>query len=99
MTDVIKINIDYPDLSSRKTAALQRTELLNAIQRGPVVLDLAAVESISDSYADELFGVIAAVHGLDWLSQHVKIAGAKEPVLRAIAVAVKRRISEPQVAA
>ena len=98
MNNAIRITIDCPDLSSRRAAAIQRAELLDAVQEGLVLLDLTAVESISDSYADELFGVIAAVNGLDWLGKHVKIAGAKEPILRDIAVAVKRRIAEPQAA-
>lgn len=98
MNKTIQIVIESHDLSSRKTAADKRDEVLRLVEQGVVVLDLSAVESISDSYADELFGVLAAVYGLNWFSSHLRIVGAKEPILKDIAVAVKRRLAEPQAA-
>jgi hypothetical protein len=58
------------------------------------VIDLSDIESVSYSYSDELFGVIAATQGFDWLVEHVKIINAKEHVLRVIAEVISRRLKE-----
>jgi hypothetical protein len=49
---------------------------------------------ISKPIADELFGVLAAVRGWDWLSKAVRLEGANEHVLRVIAEVINRRLKE-----
>lgn len=94
MTDTI-ITLPGTDLASRQTAATVRYNVANAVSSGNmVVVDLSAVESLSYSYADELFGVIAATQGFDWLVEKVKIVNAKEHVLRVIAEVINRRLKE-----
>lgn len=88
------ITLAGPDLSSRRTAAVAREDVLSHIAaEGKVVVDLTSVLSISESYADELFGVIASVYGLSWLHQHVTVRVSQEHVLRSIAVALKHRLA------
>ena len=94
MTDTI-IKLPGTDLASRHTAATVRYNVASAVSAGNrVIVDLSEIESLSYSYADELFGVIAATRGFDWLVEKVKIANAKEHVLRVIAEVVSRRLKE-----
>ena len=83
------------DLASRQSAATVRYNVVCAVSSGnKVIVDLSAVESLSYSYADELFGVLAAIQGFDWLIGNVKIVNVKEHVLRVIAEVINRRLKE-----
>lgn len=94
MNDTI-IKLPGTDLASRQTAATVRYNVASAVSSGnKVVIDLSEIESLSYSYADELFGVIAATQGFDWLVDHVRIVHAKEHVLRVIAEVISRRLKE-----
>lgn len=94
MSDII-IALPGTDLASRTSAATVRYNVVSAISSGnKVVVDLAAVESLSYSYADELFGVLAALQGFDWLVEKTRIVNAKEHVLRVIAEVISRRLKE-----
>jgi hypothetical protein len=89
------IKLPGTDLASRQTAAAVRYNVASAVSSGnKVVVDLSDIESVSYSYADELFGVIAATQGFDWLVENVKIVNAKEHVLRIIAEVISRRLKE-----
>lgn len=79
------------DLASRRSAALLRASLEDVLASGcaPTV-DLSHVKTISESYADELFGILALEHGL----ASVSINGAESAVLREIAVAIRRRVGD-----
>lgn len=94
MTDTT-IKLPGTDLASRHTAATVRYTVAGAVSAGNrVVIDLSEIESLSYSYADELFGVIAATQGFDWLVEKVRIVNAKEHVLRVIAEVISRRLKE-----
>lgn len=91
----ITITLPGTDLASRRTAAIVRYNVVSAVSSGNVVsVDLSGIESLSYSYADELFGVLAALQGWDWLIEKIRIVGAKEHVLRVIAEVVNRRLKE-----
>jgi hypothetical protein len=91
--NILKLN--GPDLASRKTAAIERHKLLGHIANGSkAVVDLSGVVSLSYSYADELFGVLAATKGFDWFTKNVILLGANEHVLRVVAEVVNRRLKE-----
>jgi hypothetical protein len=48
-------------MASRSSAARECYRLVNAVQQGQQVsIDLSEVLSVSESYADELFGILAA---------------------------------------
>lgn len=88
------ITLDGPDLTSRRAAVPVRLKVeALASAKNRVVIDLTAVESVSDSFADELFGVLALNNGLKWCSDHISVY-ARDSVLRAIAAVVERRCAE-----
>ena len=89
------IKLPGTDLASRQTASTVRYNVASTVSAGNVVvIDLSAVESATYSYADELFGIIAATRGFDWLVEKVKNANAKEHVLRVIAEVINRHLKE-----
>ncbi len=67
------ISFKNSDLASRRAASSERKALDQAIRLGSVEVDLMNVSSISESYSDELFGVLVAQHGLDTFLKRVKI--------------------------
>lgn len=84
------------DLASRPLAAKERLAISSLIFKNEsVVIDLGNVESISESFADELFGVLVLEKGLPFVVQHIKLTNAAENVLRSIAIAMKRRSLQP----
>jgi hypothetical protein len=86
------------DLASRQAAARVRLTVEDRARAGDrVVLDFGPVESLSASYADELFGVLAARYGLDWLATHLRPHNVRPPVSRAMAAAIRYRLDhEPR---
>lgn len=81
------------DLASRRSAAILRAEIEVSLQlNSRVVVDLSNVQTISESYADELFGILARDFGLEGFSRQVSIRGASADVLRRVAGAVKERL-------
>lgn len=87
------IKLASTDLATRYAARDVAARVRNAALNGQAIVDLSEVLSISDSYADEVFGVLTFVYGLDWLLSHVRVR-ANDEVLQAIAVVVKRRAAE-----
>jgi len=86
------------DLASRTVAAKERAKIdANLCAQQRLVIDLKNVASISESFADELFGVLVLEKGLDFVTSRLKLVNATENVLRSIAIAMKRR-SVPNVA-
>jgi hypothetical protein len=80
------------DLASRNLAAQERRTILAQLESGPrFTIDLANVHSISESFADELFGVMVLEKGVGFVTSHLKIVNATESVLKSIAIAMKRR--------
>jgi hypothetical protein len=86
---------EHTDLASRQLAAELRLGVAAALDDGhPVSIDLRNVASISESYADELFGVLAMGLGLEEFVAKVAILHAGPYVLRVIAHALKDRLEE-----
>ncbi|AYG06913.1 DUF4325 domain-containing protein [Pseudomonas fluorescens] len=82
------------DLASRSLAAQERATIESLLSTNDTVkVDLAKVSSISESYADELFGVLVLQRGLEYVTKHLRIVNAADSVLRPIAVAMKRRVA------
>ncbi|QXB06543.1 STAS-like domain-containing protein [Providencia rettgeri] len=91
------VNIKLPrgDLASRRLAIPRRYQIEEAINgSNTVFLDLSEVESISESYADELFGVLTVKYGHEAVLQKVKISGAPKSVVKNIAIVIQRRKNE-----
>lgn len=84
------------DLAARRLAIPHRLEiekLLNSNFNGVIELDLQNVASISESYADELFGILVKEYGLEPVLERMRIINADEYVLSSIASVIERRAS------
>ena len=80
------------DLASRNLAAQERRAILAQLESGPkFTIDLGNVHSISESFADELFGGMVLEKGVSYVTSHLRLVNANESVLRSIAIAMKRR--------
>lgn len=83
------------DLSSRLAAAKARLSVLALLQAGNerVVVDCAGIRVMSESFADELFGILVATRGKAWFKEHIQVSGLTEGVREAILQAVDARLS------
>lgn len=91
--NAIHISFTETDLASRHAAGRVRASVEESALAGKTVaIDLGKVLSLSESYADELFGVLAARRGLEWFAKHIIIVGASPIVFRAIAQAIRHRL-------
>ncbi len=91
--NTFNLDIDYSDLASRQAAAELRALVEARASSGyQVALNFQKVFSVSESYADELFGVLAVRYGLEWLSNFVAIQNATPVVFRAIVSAIRQRL-------
>ncbi len=90
------IKIVGEDLASRTTASAYRVEALTALEAGSkgVLFDLSSVKSLSESFADELFGVLVSSRGLNWFVKTVTIQSAERAVILSIASALRGRLVE-----
>jgi hypothetical protein len=80
------------DLASRTLAAQERREIMAHLEDQPrFTIDLQNVQSISESFADELFGVLVLEKGSSFVMARLRFINATESVLRSIAIAIKRR--------
>ena len=80
----------YP--SSRAKGALFRRQIKAALGGGATsaMIDLEGIEAMSDSFADEVFGVLAAQHGKEWFKKHITLVNLT-PTIREDLLAVLRR--------
>lgn len=86
---------DGTDLASRNLAARQRKEILSRMSgQQKFIIDLRNVQSVSESFADELFGVMVLEKGSKFVTTNVKIVNASDSVLRSIAIAIQRRADQ-----
>lgn len=97
MNQIIKFNTT--DLASRNIARGFRTNIENELRQGQMVeIDLENVLSISDSFGDELFGILALELGLEDFGRKVKLRNARTSIIRSIAETIKVRLNSPRAA-
>ncbi len=82
------------DISSRLTGVNVRHAITQALADGVprVRVDCAGVRTLSESFADEVFGVLVAEHGKPWFKAHVEVAGLTDHTRAAILRAVAERL-------
>ncbi len=91
------INCKLPsgDLASRRLAIAERHKIETCLISNTLVyLDLSDVESISESYSDEIFGVLVKKYGIDAVLKLVRVQNASSSILKSIATVIKRRSIE-----
>lgn len=82
----------HTDLSSRNTASQERQRLMTVLSHSQKTeIDLSNVESMSESFSDEFFGVIVLSKGYDYLRENIVIKNAKPNVKTSIGRAILRR--------
>lgn len=92
MSNAIVVHPLGTDLASRKSAAELRRQVVSHVEGGAkVIIDLSHVASLSESYADELFGVLAEDLGLTEFFDVVSVHGADVWCMKRIAHAIKLR--------
>jgi hypothetical protein len=81
------------DLSSRARAASLRAQV-EALGSSDslAVIDFEGVRTLSDSFADEIFGVLLQRYGQDWLFSRVKLVNARPSVQISILEAIAARL-------
>lgn len=84
-------------LASRKSAASLRANIEAELRSGTVVMNLAGVESLSESFADELFGVLAQEYSFEGLFSRLKIVDASDSVVASIVQAIRYRLEREGV--
>lgn len=90
------LNYELPKgfLASRQLAIPHRHHIEQAFQNSEILkiqIDLLGVESISESYADEIFGVLVAEFGYEDVLNKIQIMNATDYVLENIAIVIDRR--------
>lgn len=89
------LKFEFSDLASRSSARAVRLQVEELVKDDTKVeLDLSNVESISDSYGDELFGILAIELGLEKFTSAVRLINAKEDVLVGIANNIQARLKQ-----
>lgn len=61
---------------------------------GIVIIDLAGVQVMAGSFADECIGVLVKMIGLDTVLHRVKVINGSPGVLNSIAESIKYRVQE-----
>ncbi|HRI55700.1 MAG TPA: DUF4325 domain-containing protein [Anaerolineae bacterium] len=80
------------DLASRLAARQIREEAIGYLYSGQIVtFDLSEIESMSASYADELFAVLVEELGFEQFVRGVRLKRARQSVLITIAIAIRER--------
>lgn len=82
------------DLSSRVTGVMVRDELVAALANGAtrVSVDCTGVRTLSESFTDEVFGILVAENGKPWFKDHITVIGLTETTRVAILHAVAERL-------
>lgn len=97
MKTVINYELPKGFLASRKLAIPHRQHIEKAFINSEIMtikIDLSGVESISESYADEIFGVLVEEFGCEDVLSKIQILNAKKYVLENIAIVIDRRSNE-----
>lgn len=94
MSKLISVRERYGrDVSSRERARVLREEVESLAQFSPpVTIDFDGVESVSDSFSDELVGVLVQERGTSWFRAHVKVVGLGELERASLLSVVRRRL-------
>ncbi|MFI4919811.1 MAG: STAS-like domain-containing protein [Legionellales bacterium] len=96
--NIIHLVLPSGDLASRSLAIPERQEIEKIISKraGIVEIDLRCVKSISESYADELFGILVRDYGIDEIFSNIRLLNAGDYILESIASAMARRSNESE---
>ena len=93
------IKFQATDLASRSSGAVYRQNTVALLKQGErVEFHLENVLSMSESFADELFGVLVQQIGEDELTTKIRLVGANSFVLDSIVSAIRGRTGNSKAA-
>ena len=83
------------DLSIRVTGVAVRDAMVAVLGQGAerVSVDCDGARTLSESFADEGFGILVAERGKPWFKQHVAVVGLSESTRAAILRAIAERLN------
>ena len=85
------ITFEYSDLCCRSQAKLVREEVIPQFDaKSQVVFDFSNVETIGWSYANELFGVLTRMFGVERAVHGIRLIGANDNCTEAVARAIDK---------
>jgi STAS-like domain of unknown function (DUF4325) len=84
---VIRVSEGGRFAGSRLTAKMLRDRIEALLPREPVWIDFQGIESVTDSFTDELFGVLAERHG-GRIPESLEVLNANQVVSQAIEFAL-----------
>lgn len=88
-THIALAEVAGTDLSGRVCARAVRDAVVAA---APVVLDFSGVVCVSDSFHDELFGVLVLERGSSWFRSNVVLRGLSSSIRQDLLAAVRARL-------
>lgn len=94
MNTILRYDLPKGFLASRKLAIPHRNHIEQALKNSEIMqiqINLSGVDSISESYADEIFGVLVEEFGCEKILSKIQIKNAKDYVLENIAIVIDRR--------
>lgn len=99
MKRVIAFSVHGPFLSTRHLGMNVRKDILNALKdEPPVTLDFAGVEGMSQSFADECIGKLAAELGKAKFKKNLRFKSVSPEVRPLLRHATIQRLREVQLA-
>ncbi|GBF44370.1 hypothetical protein LPTSP2_36730 [Leptospira ellinghausenii] len=92
MNETVRLSFSGTDLSSRTYGQEQRLILEKLLQNGDkVTIDLRNIESISHSFADELFAVLYSKVGEKTFSEKINFIVKSEDLVQVISDSIRYR--------
>lgn len=92
--DTLTIALAGPDLAARRAGAELRYQIERAVKSGcRVQINLQSIESISSSFADEAFGILALEYGREVFSK-IAFDTKDRNLLTSVAKAIHARLVE-----
>lgn len=92
-SECVRLAQEYgTDLSSRFKASGLRRQIESSADLLPVVLDFEGVYTMSESFADELIGLLVASRGHDWFRENVRVCNMAPEVRLSVLKAVRTRL-------
>ena len=80
------ITFDQSDLCSRSQASIVRKKVIPFFEaKRQVIFDFSNVETMSGSYANELFGALTRMFGIELAIMCIRLVGANEHCAEAVA--------------
>lgn len=92
--NTIKLSDYGTDISSRYTGVSVRESILNILSQGAdkIVIDCGGVRTLSESFSDEVFGILVLEQGKEWFRKNITLVGLSDLTKKSIIHAIAERL-------